>query len=55
MSIQYKPASKTIEAMYDNWAEGLRDNYKNHSFRNAKEFETQLSKMDKEWAAEGEP
>jgi hypothetical protein len=53
MSIQFKP-QKDDEVFYDNWATGLRDNYKNKRYKNAKVFETQLRNRDEVFAKEGE-
>jgi len=54
MSIQFKP-DKDHEAYYDNWANGIRDNFKNRKYVWAKDFEKQMINQDKEWAKEGEP
>jgi hypothetical protein len=54
MSIQFKPFKRGDEEYYDNQARGLRTLLKNGQYKNAKEFNETLDKMDTEWAKEGE-
>ena len=54
MSIPFIPFKRSEEEYYDNMARGLRTTAGKRQYKTAKEFEESLSKIDAEWAKQGE-